>query len=456
FKAAVYEHVPVLQETQYAAAFVIQANLDIFEEQVQIASTQGASIIVFPEYGLTGLGWGRDRLREIAEEIPDPRTEDSTPCDNSNITLIQRSLSCMAQHSEIYIAVNMISKEKCTITEDPDCRDDGLYLYNTNIVYNDMGKLVGRYRKWTLFYETALDQPKTVEHDYFDTSFGRIGTFICFDVIFAPPAIELVEQFDIDTALFPTAWQSLIPIFQGVGYHESWAILTGTNLLSSEIHVPIAKFAGSGINIGGSGATSYYFDDDILSPPKLLISEVPVHPPKPHAAELPTLPNVDPDYEIFETDIHGDTFRMVALEWGSHEIFVTHENTSCYLNYTYKHKDPEELLAFGVFQGLHRDAHNYYIQVCLITKCADSHNPDSCGDRVLQSNTVFESFSMRGEFSSRYVFPTVVIDGGYPTGNMSDWNFTIDPTNNRATIGFQSEDKPLLYTSLYGRMYERD
>ncbi|ELU04224.1 hypothetical protein CAPTEDRAFT_168223 [Capitella teleta] len=455
FKAAVYEHTPVVSQTRSGPSLV-KANLDIYEEQVLIAASQSVNVIVFPEYGLTGLGWSRDSLREVAEVIPDPNEEDSIPCDlpDSNLTQVQQSLSCLAKENNMYIAVNMVSWEQCSPVDDEDCPGDHFYLYNTNVVYDMTGKLVGRYRKWTLYYETALNEPKAVEHDYFDTPYGRMGTFICFDVLFEKPAIDLVEKYEIDTALFPTAWQSKLPLMQGVGFHESWSILTGTNLLSSELHIPSRQYAGSGINIGNTGAASYYFDDDILSPPVLLISELPIKPSKPIDTDLPHPPPVTEEFDVFDSTMRGDPYRFIALEWNSNEVYIQDENTTCYLNYSFAHRDHTELYALAVFQGLHLSAHNSYLQVCTVIKCGDINNRDSCGDSVREANSAFSKFTLHGQFSTRYVFPSVVVDGAVPTGNRSGWEFVLDSVTQRSII--ELGERPLVYAALYGRVFERD
>jgi pantetheine hydrolase len=283
-----------------------------------------------------------------------------------------------------------------------------------------------------------------------------MGSFICFDVLFEKPAIDLVEQYHINTALFPTAWQSKLPLMQGVGYHESWSTFTGVNLLSSELHIPANQYAGSGINVGGSGAVSYYFDGTPLSPPTLLISEVPVHPPKPADVELSPPKVVEEEFDVFDSIMRGDPFKFIALEWDSHEVFIEDKEVACYLQYKFLHRDTTELYALAVFEGLHMSAHNSYLQVCTVVKCGDINDRDSCGDSVSEAESSFSEFTLHGQFSTKYVFPSVIVDGAVPTGNMSDWDFTMDSDANRFIINFNSEDKPLVYAALYGRIFEKD
>ena len=438
---------------------------------------QDADIIVFPEYGLTGLGHSRQALRAMAEQVPDPTHTHSNPCHEhpparhtmrtvlrglaveaqvNSSDVIQWSLSCLAEEYNLHVAVNMPSYVLCETAADPECPHDGFYLYNTNIVYDVTGTLVARYRKWTLYYEDAMDQPSTVDHAYFDTPFGRLATVVCFDLLFERPAIELVEEFHIDTALFPTAWRSQLPLMQGVGFHESWAILTGVNLLGSELHVPAAQFAGSGIYAGAQGAVNYYFDDALLSPGKLLVSRIPVHPAKPDDTSLPPPPRIDKHFDIFESMMRGDLYSFIALDWPAHEISIENENTSCYLNYSFNHRSVTERFAFAIFQGLHVSAHDSYLQVCALVKCGTSEDPDTCGHPVKYSNSTFDFVSIHGQFSSKYVYPSVVVDGGVPTGSLRGWHFTLDSKRHRAALQYQATEQPLVYASLYGRLYDLD
>lgn len=89
FVAAVYEHAFLREENRTAvlpqqeAVRLVMRNMDVYEEQMKIAKQQNVSIIVFPEYGLTGFGYTRDSFRPFLEDIPDPKIIDWNACRDS-------------------------------------------------------------------------------------------------------------------------------------------------------------------------------------------------------------------------------------------------------------------------------------------------------------------------------------------------------------------------------------
>lgn len=82
---------------------------------------------------------------------------------------------------------------------------------------------MARYRKYNLFMEETriYNRPHTAELIYFETWFGRVGTFICFDVIFRSPAMSLVERANISHVAFTTAWMNQLPYFVAGPFHQA-------------------------------------------------------------------------------------------------------------------------------------------------------------------------------------------------------------------------------------------
>ncbi|KXJ21613.1 Pantetheinase [Exaiptasia diaphana] len=213
FVAAVYEHAVIGAAdrktvlTKQQALKIVMTNMDIYELQIQRAKEHNTSIIVFPEYGLTGFGYTRDSFKPFLEDIPDPMKTNLTACNDptTNLTtpIIYR-LSCLARDNSIYIVANMGDIKVCH--KDPHCPKDGRYQYNTNVVFNDMGTLVARYHKQHPFLNEmkVVDRPRVPEFITFITPFGKFGTMICFDVLFHDPAIPLVTEYNVDHIVFPT------------------------------------------------------------------------------------------------------------------------------------------------------------------------------------------------------------------------------------------------------------
>lgn len=118
-----------------------------------------ADLVVLPE-GITAVGT-RKKYADIAEPIPGPTT---------------MALGELARRKNAYIVAGIYEREGST-------------TYNTAVLIDRKGNVVGRYRKVYLpreEYEAGL----TPGSDYpvFRTDFGTVGMMICWDVQYADPA----------------------------------------------------------------------------------------------------------------------------------------------------------------------------------------------------------------------------------------------------------------------------
>ena len=194
---------------------------------------------MFPEYGLTGFGYTRESFRPFLEDIPDPKNTNRSMCQDphSNTTTpILYRLSCLAKTYDMYLVINMGDIKLCNDSTDEYCPTDGRYQYNTNVVFDNNGKLVARYHKQHPFLNemNVVNRPFTPEFVTFETPFGKFGTFICFDVLFHDPAVPLVTRHSIDHVVFPTAWFDVLPLFAAIGFHSSWAQGMQVNFLAAK------------------------------------------------------------------------------------------------------------------------------------------------------------------------------------------------------------------------------
>lgn len=68
-----------------------------------------------------------------------------------------------------------------------------------------------------LYMEPQFDNTKIPEIVTFDTDFGvRFGTFICFDILFAVPALNLTRIEGVSNIVYSTAWFSETPFLTGI------------------------------------------------------------------------------------------------------------------------------------------------------------------------------------------------------------------------------------------------
>lgn len=170
-----------------------------------IENLEDVDIAAFPESTLN--------TRETSVFIPEISAK-VIPCDNDsykNEDLLKR-LSCSAKKSKLYLVINLTEKSKCPDSQmiankdDRKCREDGLSIYNANIVFDRSGRVISHYRKFNLFEN--VDKPKYPEAVKFDTDFGvTFGHFICFDLMFKEPALKLVRDLNVTDIIFPNMWQ---------------------------------------------------------------------------------------------------------------------------------------------------------------------------------------------------------------------------------------------------------
>lgn len=126
------------------------------------AKVDRADVILLPE-GITVVGNGK-KYAEVSEPIPGPTTA---------------RLGEMARKKSAYLVAGIYEREGGT-------------LYNTSVLIDRKGELVGKYRKVYLPRE-EIEGGLTPGNDYpvFRTDFGNVGMMICWDVQYADPARAL-------------------------------------------------------------------------------------------------------------------------------------------------------------------------------------------------------------------------------------------------------------------------
>lgn len=127
-----------------------------------------------------------------------------------------------------------------------------------------------------MFGERGITEPDTVDMSTFITDFGvTFGHFICFDLMFKEPALNLVAQ-GIKDIIFPTMWFSELPFLSAVQIQQNWAHSNDVNFLGSGANNPSVGSGGSGIYSGKSGALISTMTGDKTT--RLLVHEVPKIP----------------------------------------------------------------------------------------------------------------------------------------------------------------------------------
>lgn len=229
-------------------------NLKLYTDIMQSAPST-LDIIVFPEGTLNTI--------LTAIELPDSII---TPCTSTNPDYeddnLLKVISCSARQHNRYVIINVITKAKCPDIEmiandDPrNCDDenkDGFSYYNTNVVFDRVGAVISRYRKFHLFREN-LNKPYKPELVTFETDFGvTFGHFVCFDILFRFPAAELARRYNVTDFVTTSKWFSELPFLTAVQTQQSWAHSFDVNLLAAGANFPRVASTGSGIYGGKKG-----------------------------------------------------------------------------------------------------------------------------------------------------------------------------------------------------------
>ncbi len=141
------------------------ASVAKFVELAQAKVAAGTDVILLPE-GITVVGTGK-KYAEVAESIPGPTTT---------------RLAELARAKKAYVVAGIIERE-------------GIALYNTAVLIDRSGEVIGRYRKVYLPRE-EIEGGLTPGSDYptFATDFGRVGVMICWDLQYADPARALARR----------------------------------------------------------------------------------------------------------------------------------------------------------------------------------------------------------------------------------------------------------------------
>jgi len=154
----------------------VKENLEKAELFTRHAAEEGCDIICFPEDFLTG-ALGKENLR-YAQEIPGDYTE---------------KFCKLAKECGLYIVMGtMIEK----VGEDH---------YNTSVLIDDSGRIVGKYSKIRLWFPEKEYLKEGNETPVFETRFGRVGITICWDLAF-PEITKEIALKGAKMVFCPSLW----------------------------------------------------------------------------------------------------------------------------------------------------------------------------------------------------------------------------------------------------------
>ncbi len=200
-------------------------NLDKALARIEEAARQGAHIVSTQElFRSQYFCQSEDHANfALAEPIPGPTTE---------------VLSKLAAARGIVIIGSLFEK-----------RAPGVY-HNTAVVMDRDGALIGIYRKMhipddPLYYEKFYFTPGDLGFKSFGTSYGKIGTLVCWDQWY-PEGARLTALAGAQILFYPTAigWHPGEKEEYGERQHSSWETIQRAHAIANGVYVAVANRVG--------------------------------------------------------------------------------------------------------------------------------------------------------------------------------------------------------------------
>jgi len=156
------------------------------------------------------------QLFKLAETIPGPSTE---------------ALGKVARQNKVVIVASLFEK-----------RAAGVY-HNTAVMIDASGKIAGKYRKMhipddPLYYEKFYFTPGDLGFQTHDTTYGKIGTLVCWDQWF-PEAARLTALGGAQFLFYPTAigWLPDEEPEMNAAQHSAWETIQRSHAIANGVYV---------------------------------------------------------------------------------------------------------------------------------------------------------------------------------------------------------------------------
>jgi len=214
-----------------------EANLQKAIDRVADAAGRGAQVICLPELFQTQYFCQREdaSLFDLAEPIPGPTSA---------------KLGEIAKKHSIVLVASLFEK-----------RAPGVY-HNTAAVFDTDGALRGLYRKMhipddPLYYEKYYFTPGDLGFRAHNTSFGRVGTLVCWDQWY-PEGARLTALQGASILFYPTAigWHPAEKADFGTAQHDAWRTIQRAHGIANGVYVGVVNRVGFETgNIRGKSAS---------------------------------------------------------------------------------------------------------------------------------------------------------------------------------------------------------
>ncbi|KAF5292923.1 hypothetical protein FQA39_LY13803 [Lamprigera yunnana] len=463
YRAAVVEYATRTNAETFTN--IVLENVKEYLFYIEDAANQAVDIIVFPEDGLTEMDIDFNNIDSFSTLVPDPLSNIS-PCDapyNATFSKALIDISCAAEAHRIYVVVNLVEKYY-DVSE--------VIYYNTNVVFDRNGVVIVRFRKINLYKEKYVKPGN--ESIYFTTDFGvTFGIFICNDILFKNPSIDVLNNLEITDVIFSTAWFAELPFHTALSVQHGYAVSNKVNLLAANLDDPDSGKGGSGIYLANGEIADMYISGARTS--KMLMATV-------HKitrsnsnnycqtlgetlvekkANLGVLPDVS-EFNTLPENLENYTF--VDLHLSQKNIFeeaCSGSNFCCSINITLKASTKinyaYKLVAFNGGRYIGWDSIGE--RVCGVVACLNESNV-SCGLRhsTAPLGITFERLSLEGIFHDlqrSHIWPSTINFDLHPISKYTFCEEDIGNDKIKATLTAEAQDS-LLTFGLIQRVFDND
>lgn len=158
------------------------------------------------------------------------------------------------------VALNLVTATTCDVRTEPSCRPDGVWLYNTDVLYDAGGAALAVYHKAHIFSTAAaLDQapPRAVVAELPLRSGARLraGLAICYDMEFDTPT-ALLKRASVHVVLLSSLWESVSGIYSPRMMQQAYSRAWDVALVAANAATESGVSGGSGIYASGEPLAS--------------------------------------------------------------------------------------------------------------------------------------------------------------------------------------------------------
>lgn len=210
-------------------------SLERFCKLVEGAADEKPDLVCLPE-GVTVVGNGKT-YAEVSESIPGPSTA---------------RLGKLAKDLNSYVVAGIYERS-------------GQIVYNTAVLLDRQGKLVGKYRKTHLpreEWEAGITPGDS--YPVFETEFGKIGIMICWDLQFPEPCRAMAAQ-GAEIVLLPI-WGGSDVLAQARAIENHIFLVSATYDMRSFIVDPAGKILAEATKDRPFATATLHLDQKIFQP----------------------------------------------------------------------------------------------------------------------------------------------------------------------------------------------